>query len=86
MVDKLNHAELYERIKLVLKEAAPKRVPHGNISPETRLMEDLNLNSLHAVNLVLALEDAFGISIEDGVIGRIKTVEELVAMVRGKID
>jgi acyl carrier protein len=33
---------------------------------------------------VFGLEDAFGISIEDGVIETIKTVGDLVTLVRGK--
>jgi acyl carrier protein len=84
MVDKLNDAELYERIRLVLEQVTPKGASPGNISANTRLLEDLNMDSIHAVDLVFGLEDAFGISIEDGVIETIKTVGDLVTLVRGK--
>jgi acyl carrier protein len=84
MVDKLNDAELYERIRLVLEQVTPKGALPGNISANTRLLEDLNMDSIHAVDLVFGLEDAFGISIEDGVIETIKTVGDLVTLVRGK--
>ncbi len=85
MVDKLNDAELYERIRLVLKEFIPKGDSPDNISPETRLLEDLNVDSARVVELVLDLEDAFSINIEDGVIDTLKTVGDLVDLVKGKI-
>jgi acyl carrier protein len=85
MVDKLNDTELYERIRLVLRQVIPKGASPDNISPETRLLEDLNVDSVHVIDLVLGLEDAFGISIEDGVIETIKTVGDLVALVKGRI-
>jgi len=85
MVHKLNDTELYERIIVVIREVSPKGVSLDNISPETRLLEDLNLDSVHAIDLVLGLEDAFRISIEDGVIETIQTVGEVVALVKGKI-
>jgi acyl carrier protein len=85
MVDKLNDAELYEQIRLVLKQVIPKGALPDNISLETRLLEDLNIDSARVVDLVFGLEDAFRISIEDGVIETLQTVGDLVALVRGKI-
>jgi acyl carrier protein len=85
MVDKSNDAELYEQIRLVLKEVIPKGAQPDNISAQTRLLEDLNIDSIHAVDLVVSLEDTFGIRIEDGLIETLKTVGDVVALVRRKI-
>jgi acyl carrier protein len=85
MIDKLNDAELFEQIKPVLKQVIPRYASSDNISPETRLLEDLNIDSARLVDLVLSLEDAFHFSIEDGVIETVKTVGGLVALIRGKI-
>jgi len=85
MIDKLNDAELFEQIKPVLKQVIPRYASSDNISPETRLLEDLNIDSARFVDLVLSLEDAFHLSIEDRVIETVKTVGGLVALLRGKI-
>jgi acyl carrier protein len=85
MIDKLNDAELYEQIRLVLKQVIPKGALSDDISPETRLLEDLNVDSARVVDLVFGLEDAFRISIEDGAIETLQTVGDLVALVKGKI-
>jgi acyl carrier protein len=85
VTDKLNDAELHERITQVLKQVVPKRAWPDNISPETRLLEDLNMDSIHAVDLLFALEDAFDINIPDGVIETVKTAGDLVALVRERL-
>jgi len=85
MIDKLNDAELYEQIRLVLKQVIPKGALADDISPETRLLEDLTIDSARVVDLVFGLEDAFRISIEDGAIETLQTVGDLVALVKGKI-
>jgi acyl carrier protein len=85
MVDKLNDAEIYERARLVLEQVVPEGALPDDISPETRLREDLNVVSLRVVDLVLGLEDAFRIFIEDGVIETLKTVGDVVALVKRKI-
>ena len=86
MVDKLNDAELYERIELVVKQVLPNGISRENIGPETRLLDDLNIDSISVVDLVLGLEDTFGISIEDGVIEKIKTVGDLSVLVKEKLQ
>lgn len=85
MVNKLNDTELYERIIAVLTEVSPKDASPDNISPEARLAGDLKIDSVRVVDLVVSLEDAFGISIRDGVIGKLKTVGDLVVLVKGQI-
>lgn len=86
MVENLNDTEIDERIRSVLQEVFPNSVVSPeNVTPGTRLLEDLNMDSIHVVDLILGLEDAFGISIEDGVIEKIKTVGDIHALVKQKL-
>ncbi len=48
------------------------------VTLEARLAEDLDADSLAAVELSMALEEAFGITIEDGAMAEFKTVGDLV--------
>ena len=50
----------------------------GIVRPESRLEEDLGLDSLAMLDLLLALEEACGVSIPDEVAERITTVGEAV--------
>lgn len=49
-----------------------------SITMETRLVEDLGADSLDAVEIMFALEEEFGMEIEDDAAQAIKTVGDLV--------
>ena len=48
------------------------------VTTEARLVEDLEADSLDAVELNMALEDALGFSIEDEELQNMKTVGDIV--------
>lgn len=48
------------------------------ITMDANLTEDLGMDSLDAVELVMALEEAFGISIEEDKVAEFKTVRNIV--------
>lgn len=54
------------------------------VTMETNLFEDLEADSLEAVELSLALEDAFGVGIADEDMTKIKTVSDIVAYLMSK--
>lgn len=55
------------------------------VTPEATLFDDLGADSLDAVELNMALEDAFDIKIPDEDIANLKTVADVVAYVDGKL-
>ena len=54
------------------------------VTLETNLFEDLEADSLEAVELSMALEEAFGVGIADEDMGTIKTVNDIVEYVKSK--
>ena len=52
------------------------------VTPEARLAEDLEADSLAAVELSMALEENFGITIPDEDVGTFKTVNDIVEYVK----
>jgi len=48
------------------------------INADTRLTEDLGADSLDAVEIIMALEDEFGVEIDDSYFQNIKTVGDIV--------
>ena len=53
----------------------------GAITPDKRIKEDLNADSLDIVELIMSIEDKYGISVPDEAALEIKTVGDLVAYV-----
>ena len=52
-----------------------------DVTLEARLAEDLNADSLDAIELMMAIEDAFGIEVPDEAAQDMKTVKSIVAYV-----
>lgn len=56
----------------------------AQVTLETNLFEDLDADSLEAVELSLALEEAFGVGIADEDMGSIKTVQDILTYIENK--
>ena len=57
----------------------------STLNRETRLEEDLSIDSLDAVELVMGLEDTFNVSISDLEAQRSKTVGQIADFVAAKM-
>ena len=60
-------------------------VEAGQVTREARFAEDLDADSLDLVELVMALEEEFGVSVEEEELEGIETVGAAYDLVVGKI-
>jgi acyl carrier protein len=61
------------------------KVSEDKIKPETRLREDLNVDSLDAMDLVIALEEEFKLDkIADSDIANLKSVKDILNYLTSK--
>ncbi len=74
--------EVVETMKDVL--SSELGVDAGKVTADARFKEDLDADSLDLVEVVLALEEKFGIDIPDDEIAGVKTVGEAADLVIAK--
>ncbi len=60
-------------------------VDPGRLTPEARLLEDLDIDSLSAVELAMVLEDEFDISLPEEVVAHVCTYGDMVDVVAERL-
>ena len=66
-----------EKVKAILAEQFD--VEEDKVTADTDLQEDLGADSLDVVDLLMSIEDEFGVEVPDDEIENIKTVGSLVS-------
>jgi len=79
----MTREEVFEQVKSILVETLS--VDEDKVTPEARFQEDLETDSLDLVELVMTMEDKFGIKITDEEAAGIKTVDDAVDFVMGRL-
>lgn len=80
----MTEERILETIRERLQKLVDREIP--KLTPATRLRDELGLNSLDAVELVLELEEAFGIELPDEDLTRFESVGDVVEAVQSRVD
>ena len=75
-------SDIEARVKKIIAEQLG--VPEADVSAEKAFVADLGADSLDTVELVMALEDEFGIEIPDDAAEHIQTVGDAVKFISEK--
>ena len=67
---------MFEEIKKVIVDTLS--CDEDKVTPEASLTDDLGADSLDAVELGMAIEEAVGVTIEDEDLPKIETVQDLI--------
>ena len=78
--------EIYDQLKDIIKVYLPEDVSVENITSNSHLMNELNINSSHLVDVVLDVEDAFDIEIKDDELEAMDTVTSAIEIIQNKLS
>jgi len=76
-------ADVDQKVKEIIMERLG--VSEEKITPEASFINDLGADSLDTVELMMELEEAFGVSIEDEEAEKIQTVKDAVDYLQKKL-
>ncbi len=74
---------LYRDICAILAKHTPAPVA---LTPTTELSGDLNIDSVAAMDLIMEIEDKFGIDIPMNLVSDLRNLQDLVDVVRQQIE
>ena len=69
---------MFEKVCKMLAEQLG--IPADSIKHEQEVVKDLGADSLDVVELMMALEDEYGITLPEGEVENVKTVQDIVTM------
>jgi len=75
-------ADIVAKVKKIISEQLG--VPEADVKPEASFVNDLGADSLDTVELVMALEEEFGVEIPDEDAEKIATVQNAIDYIKAK--
>ena len=73
-----------ERVAAIISEQLGVEV--STLTPDAHLLDDLGADSLDVVELVMALEEEFGIEVPDDDVENIRTVSDVVEYMAARVE
>ncbi len=75
------HQNVAAALEEIVRRYAPKNRASMQLTSDTHLTNDAGIDSPRMIDIVLGVEDAFSITVEDDDIQSVKTFGQLVALV-----
>lgn len=78
----MEHQETFDKVIGIIKPFVKNTDKLTGADENTRLLEDLGVNSARLVDIVLAFEDEFDIAIDDEAADRVRTLGDAVTVIQ----
>ena len=72
--------DILGRVASIINEITD--IPESELQPEKGLVEDLEIDSLTKIELAVTIQDEFDIEVEDEKLKELKTIQDIVDLVR----
>ncbi len=78
--------KIYERVVELVRPLSKNKTAVENISEDTSILDDLQVNSARLVDLILSFEDEFNIEVDDDAADLVKTIGDAVDMLAKQLS
>ena len=81
----MDQKEAFETVVAILKPFVKNHEALAAVAMETSIMRDLKVNSARLVDVVMEIEERFGIQVKDEEADQVRTVGDAVSLVLSKV-
>ena len=79
-------ADHYTQLQDIIKPYLPEDVTVQDIKEDSHLTNELNINSANLVDIILDVEDAFDIILENEDMENLQTVSDALGIIKTKLE
>lgn len=77
--------DVFEKLVELFEKVFEGDVDVSNVNRDSRLVEDLGMQSIGMLYMALAIEEEFGIKFHNDDFAKIKTVEDIINKIEGGV-
>ena len=81
----MNNIELIDQLKTIVKPYVQDKAGFDNLTEDTDFIKDLKINSANLVDVILDVEDAFDIEIDNESMEQMLTVKAAMTIITTKL-
>ena len=74
---------MFEKVRKIIADQL--NIAEDRTTPDVKLVEDLGIDSLDTLEMLMALEDEYGIQISNEDAQELKTVQDIVNYIEAKV-
>lgn len=75
--------DIFEKLKAIAVNQIG--IDDEKVTPESDIIKDLGLDSLDIVDMLMSVEETFGVTIDDGDVAEMKTVADVVKFIEDNV-
>ena len=80
----MDQKEVFEKVVAILRPFAKNKEALTHVALEMSIQKDLKVNSARLVDIVLEIEEIFGIQVKDEDAEKVRTVGDAVSLILGQ--
>ena len=82
----MSREDLIAKVKMIIKPYTNNMDAFDNINEDTDFIKDLNINSANIVDIILDIEDAFNVAIDNAEMERMLNVRAAIEIIEPKLE
>lgn len=75
--------DIFEKLKAIAINQIG--IDEEKVTPDSDIIKDLGLDSLDIVDMLMSVEETFGVTIDDGDVAEMKTVADVVKFIEDNV-